>query len=163
MLSFNRRAFLTSAFLIFAGCGYSPTLAPGGSAEGLRGSIEIADPADASGFVLVRELETLLGDAESPQYRLEADIRLRDEGVGILPDQTITRYQVVGVVDYQLSGLASGEEVAKGRVSNFTSYSATSTTVATTAARRDARDRLMINLADQIVSDLVLTRPEWSQ
>ena len=163
MSSSNRRTLIAAACLLVAGCGYEPALAPGGQAEALRGSIEIADPFDATGFALVRQLETRLGDAQVPEFRLTADIRVRDEGVGIQPDQTITRYQVVGVVNYQLNELGTGDEVAAGSVSNFTSYSATSTTVATTAARRDARDRLMITLADQIVADLVLTRPEWSQ
>jgi LPS-assembly lipoprotein len=40
--------------------------------------------------------------------------------------------------------------VISGSVDNFTSYSATGTTVATLAAERDAQERLMIQLADQI-------------
>ena len=111
----------------------------------------------------MRRLEDRLGRAQTPEYRLDADIRLADNGVGILPDQSITRYQVVGTVDFRLIALDGGEEVTRGRVSNFTSYSATSTTIATTSAQQDAYDRLMISLADQIVAELMLTRPEWSE
>ena len=39
-----------------------------------------------------------------------------------------------------------------GVLDSFTAYSATGTTVATLTARRDAEERLMINLADQLVA-----------
>jgi len=154
------------AFVAFVGlsaCGYQPALAPGGEAETLRGSIAIADPIDAEGFALVRQLEVRLGRTDAAAYLLNADIRVRDEGVGILPDQTITRFQVVGVVDYRLTSRATDEQVTSGRVSNFTSYSATSTGTATTSAQRDARERLMISLADQITEELLLSQADWSE
>ena len=42
------------------------------------------------------------------------------------------------------------EVFKQGKIQHFTSYSATGTTVATLAAKRDAEVRLMIILADQI-------------
>jgi LPS-assembly lipoprotein len=45
--------------------------------------------------------------------------------------------------------------VTSGSVDNFTGYSATGTTVATLAAERDAQERLMTILADQIVTRLL--------
>lgn len=163
MLSFDARTLALTALLALTACGFTPALGPDGTAETLRGSIDIADPADVEGFALVRQLEQRLGQSNGGPYRLDAEIAVNDQGVGILPDQTITRFQVVGTVDYTLTALATEAAVKKGRVSNFTSYSATSTTVATTAAQRDARERLMISLADQIVADLTLTRSEWAQ
>jgi LPS-assembly lipoprotein len=47
-------------------------------------------------------------------------------------------------------------------VSTFTAYSTTSTSVATTAARRDAQDRLMTALADQVMSRLLASSLRWS-
>ena len=119
------------------------------------------EPVDTTGFALVRALEARLGLPEAPVYAMSADIRISDEAVGILPDQTITRYNILGQVDYRLTGIGDGTPITSGRVSNFTSYSATSTTVATTAAALDARNRLMRILADQIVADLILTREDW--
>lgn len=157
MSSSDRRAFLTLAALALAGCGFTPALGPDGSAEALRGQITFDEPADLEGFELVRALEARLGLPNDPRYRLGADIRISDESVGILPDQTITRFNVLGRVDYRLTEIATGATVASGQVTNFASYSATATTVATTSARRDARDRLMVALADQIVNDLLLS------
>ena len=44
--------------------------------------------------------------------------------------------------------------LATGQVDNFTSYSASGTTVATLAAQRDAEARLMVILADQVINKL---------
>jgi LPS-assembly lipoprotein len=44
----------------------------------------------------------------------------------------------------------------RGSERSFTSYSATSTTVATIFAQRDARRRLMVIIADRILQDIVL-------
>jgi len=154
-------AFLV--LLVLPACGFEPALAPGTGGEALRGSIEIADPADVEGFALVRQLENRLGRTTGGDYRLEADIRLAEDGVGIQPDQTTTRFQVAGTVTYRLTDARSDEELHAGRVSNFTSYSATSTSFATTAAQRDARERLMVTLADQIVEELTLTREVWAR
>ena len=71
-------------------------------------------------------------------------------------DGDIERYNLVGTADYVLLDKASGAIVASGQVQNFTGYSATGTTVATLAAQRDAADRLMIILADKIVSELLV-------
>lgn len=161
MSSSDRRAFLTLSALALAGCGFTPALGPGGSAESLLGQVEIDDPSDVEGFALVRALEVRLGRPEAPRYRLGADIRISEEGVGVLPDQTTTRFNVQGRVDYRLTEIATGETVASGQVTNFTSYAATSTTVATTSARRDARDRLMAMLADQIVNDILMSARDF--
>lgn len=161
MSSSDRRTFLIGTAALTAGCGFTPAYGPGGDAEALRGAITIDDPRDRRGFALVRQLEARLGLAEAPRYALSARIRIGDEGVGILPDQSITRYNILGQVDYDLTEMTSGSEVTRGRVSNFTSYSATSTTVATQTARRDAEDRLMVTLADQIVSQLLASSADW--
>jgi LPS-assembly lipoprotein len=162
MSSSDRRAILSFALLALAGCGFSPALAPGGSTEGLNGQIAIDPPAAVESFEFVRALEARLGRPEAARYRLSADIEIAEEGMGILPDQTITRYSVLGRVEYTLTEIATGRLVTSGEVSNFTSYAATSTTVATSSAQVDARRRLMTILADQVVDDLYLSRRDWA-
>ena len=58
-------------------------------------------------------------------------------------------------IEWRLAQIGDGSEVASGSERSFTSYSATSTTVATSFAQRDARRRLMVILADRIVTDLL--------
>ncbi|WP_330449555.1 hypothetical protein FLP41_04955 [Paracoccus marcusii] len=45
--------------------------------------------------------------------------------------------------------------ITQGRVSSFTSYSTTGTTISTLAAEGDARERLALMLADQVVTRLL--------
>ena len=61
---------------------------------------------------------------------------------------------LVGKVDFALRNLSSGQIEVSGNVENFTGYSATGSTVATLAAERDAQKRLMVMLADQLVTRL---------
>lgn len=150
----DRRAFLF-AFAALAGCGFTPVYGPGGTAEGLRGRIDVAAPADEEGFALVRRLEERLGTPEGSDLTLLADIRIKEDSVGFLPDGEISRFNVVGEVSWQLNRVSDDTSIASGSEGGFTSYSATSTTVATSFARRDARRRLMVILADRIATDLM--------
>jgi LPS-assembly lipoprotein len=84
---------------------------------------------------------------------LGADIAIEEEQLGVLPDGSISRYNVIGRVDWTLT--RNDETVLKGREQSFTAYSATSTTVATITAQRSARERLMTLLADRIVADIL--------
>ncbi len=139
--------------LALAGCGFRPVHGPGGTARGLRGRIAIAAPADEEGFALVRRLEDRLGAPETSDLTLTADIRINEESLGFLPDGELSRFTVEGRVNWAIVDV-TGTEIATGREQSFTSYSATSTTVATTFAQRDARRRLMVILADRITADL---------
>ena len=164
MSSSDRRTFLiTGAAVALSGCGFTPVYAPGGSAEGLRGSISIDDPRDTAGFALVRQLESRLGLPQNPQYTLSATISLAEDELGITPDQEITRFNLRGTVRFALVDNATGQTVLRDAVSSFTSYSATGTPFATQTAEADARDRLMIILADQLVARLLATSPDWRQ
>ena len=49
--------------------------------------------------------------------------------------------------------------VAQGEVSSFSSYSTEGTVIATNAAHADARGRLAVMLADQVVTRLLATVP----
>ncbi|NND18076.1 MAG: hypothetical protein HKN98_05790 [Silicimonas sp.] len=155
MSSSNRRTLLLG-FTALAGCGFTPVYGPGGQAEGLRGRIDIAAPADEEGFALVERLEERLGLPAGADLGLTADIFMSEEAVGFLTDGTISRYNVTGRVDWRLTRLTDGTAVLKGSERSFTTYAATSTTVATITARRDARRRLMVIIADRILQDIVL-------
>jgi LPS-assembly lipoprotein len=149
---FDRRVLLIGLAAL-TGCGFAPVYAPGNRAHGLRGRIDIAEPADEEGFALVRRLEDRLGQSAGGDLTLNAEIRLDEDAVGFLPDGSISRYNVLGQVSWSLSD-GAGPQLA-GSEQSFTSYSATSTTVATIVAQRNAHDRLMIVLADRIVADIL--------
>lgn len=161
----------TLAILTLTGCGFTPLYGPGGVARGMRGEIAVAPPRDPAGYVLVQRLEDRIGRGASPLYALDAEITLDDEGLGVTPEQEITRIQIEGILDYTLTDIATGIVVDRGAVSSFTGYSApvfsvarnsiAGNSVTVRAARQDAVERLVTILADQLTARLLATAPEW--
>lgn len=147
--------------LALAACGFTPAYAPGGAAAGLQNTIEAAEPRSKPAFDLVERLEERLGPPDVPLYALTYKIALKTEGLGISTDNAITRYNLLGTVDWQLAR-ADGVKVTSGRAKSFASYSATGSTVAGLAAEEDAANRLMRILADQIVAQITATSAQWA-
>ncbi|GHE05366.1 hypothetical protein U879_02960 [Defluviimonas sp. 20V17] len=164
MSSPDRRSLLIAlAALPLAACGFAPAYGPGGPAAGIRGKIRPDTPADRDAFDLVNQIEARLGRPQDARFTLGYTIRTRETGVAITPDNTTTRYDVVGSVHYTLRDAASGRVLGQGEAHSFTSYGATGSTVATLAARADAHRRLMVILADEIATRLLATSAQWNR
>ncbi|WP_456390774.1 LPS assembly lipoprotein LptE [Profundibacter sp.] len=162
MLSFNRRTLILMLAALGA-CGFQPAYGPNGAATNLQANIEIDAPTTRDGFNFVRHLEERLGQPETAQFTLSYALKLNEDDLGITPAQSITRYNVLGAVDYAVHAVGNGAVVHSGTVDAFTSYSATGTTVSTQTAKRAAYARLMIILADQITTRLIATSGGWAQ
>ena len=158
----DRRAFLVLAAAALAGCGFTPVYGPSGDATALWGRSAYAAPGQVEAFDLVRRLEERLGRAGAPRYMLDYHISIHEDDLGITPNQQITRYHVVGRVEYTVSDL-SGTVLTRGAVDDFSSYAATGTTVGTLTSERAAFGRVMVILADKIVAQLLATSPDWMQ
>ncbi|SDX27065.1 LPS-assembly lipoprotein [Celeribacter indicus] len=142
--------------MALTGCGFTPAYAPGGAGRALRGRVAIDAPDTREGYALVEQLTKSFGTPTSPAYRLSYRIRTERNSVGITRDQEISRYHITGRVAYTLTEIAGGTPVASGEAQSFTAYSATGSTVASVTAPRDAYSRLMVILADQIVSQILV-------
>ena len=162
MSLFNRRSILLAP-LVLAACGFTPAYGPGGPAAGINGTIRAADPTDKNAFDLVARLDQRLGRPNADRYDLSYTITTQPVGVGITPDNAITRYNLKGAVDWMLTDRGTGLRRAGGKVESFTSYSATGSTVAGLAAEEDAATRLMRILADQIGARLIASSSDWLQ
>lgn len=149
MLLFNRRTFLLSAVAL-AGCGFQPAYGPNGTASKLRGKVRVEPSDTREGFTLAHALEDIFAQAVDEQYVLSFTVDTDEDGLGITTDQEITRYHVTGTAKFSLIRTADGQTVASGEARSFTAYSATGSTVSSVTATRDAYDRLMSILADQI-------------
>lgn len=152
-----RRCALALMTASVAACGFAPVYAPGGTGSNLQNRVQVSDPADRSGFLLVRRIEERLGRANDPAYSLSLNVQTQVAGLGIDPAGTANRYNLIGTARYILTRTADGQQILSGSVNSFTGYSATGTTVETLAAERDARERLMVILGDQIVARLLST------
>lgn len=145
------------------GCGFQPAFGPGGTANALKDQVYVDSPTDKNAFDLVERLEQRLGRTSAPRYGLAYVIKTEALGVGISPENAITRFNVTGSVSFTLRNHATGETLTSGLVQSFTGYSTTGTTVSTLTAERDASARLMVMLADQIVARLIATSGTWQR
>ena len=156
MWSSDRRAFLAlTGAAALAACGFTPAYGPQGGGAALLGGVEADTPQTRDDFALVRRLSERLGPAQNPRYRLAYSVGTDVLGQAITPDNATTRYSLTGLADYTLHDSATDAVLLTGRVTSFTSWSATGSNVATLAAEEDAHERLMRMLADQIVTRLL--------
>ena len=153
---FNRRSLLILP-LVLTACGFTPVYAPGEVGAGLRGKVEVAEPDTVDTYLLVQNLEERLGRATQPVYSLSLVLVTATQGLAITANNETTRYSLIGDVAYSLRKIDSQDIIASGNVNNFTGYSATGSTVETLASERDARERLMVILADQLTTQLYAT------
>ncbi|MDO5604643.1 MAG: LPS assembly lipoprotein LptE [Paracoccus sp. (in: a-proteobacteria)] len=156
----SRRMVLAGLGLAALGaCSLTPAYGPGGTGRALHGRVALRRPADPDSFALNRRLAERLGPEDSALYALDYRLTTAVVAQAITPSEVATRYSLNGTADFALTEIATGARLVQGRVSSFTSYSATGTTIATTTAERDAHRRLMVMLADQIVTRLLAEGP----
>lgn len=113
------------------------------------------DPETPDEFDIVRQIEARLGRPNAPVYGLTITPSVDDESLTVVGARDITRFNLIGTATYKLRALGSDTDLLSGEVNSFTSYSATGTTVSTLSAERDARSRLMIILADLVITRLL--------
>ena len=143
--------------LALAACGFQPVYGTGGTGDKLQGRVEVSEPETRDAFLVTRRIEERMGRAGDPAYALALTVRSQKDGLAVNRQGNITRFNLLGEADYVLTDTRSGQVITSGSVDSFTGYSATGTTVATLAAERDAQQRLMIILADQIITRLLST------
>jgi LPS-assembly lipoprotein len=154
MLLFDRRIFLLSALASAGACGFTPAYAPGGAATRLQNSVLLDDPGGRADYVLVRRFEERMGRAAPARYGLSYSVFTEEQAIAISSNNIITRYNILGTVTYALRDMDTEKVLTSGKVENFTSYSAEDTTVSTQSAQENAEERLMVILADQIITRL---------
>jgi len=166
--------FLIASLLIVAGCGYTPAYGPTGQAEVLRQQVTVDPPNNENEFNLVTQLELRLNRSQSATYQLSYRIALGSDSVAINLGRDVSRYNIRGKVSFDLRDLATNKVVHQSSIDGFTSYSAgvidatakppsTAATISTVAAERDAYARLMVILADQMVTRLIATSGTWAE
>lgn len=150
----TRRGVLL-ALLATGACGFTPALAPGAPTLALRDSITVTAPDTIAGFAIRSRLTDRLGQPSAPRFTLAINLDQALDVAALSQAGDALRYNVVGAAGWILRD-AGGAVIGQGEVDGFTSYAATGTTVATQAAATDAVGRLMVILADMVVTDLML-------
>ncbi|MBP1805290.1 LPS assembly lipoprotein LptE [Rubellimicrobium aerolatum] len=151
------RRLLLLAPLALAACGFAPAYAPDGPGTALRDRVAVATPDTPDGYRLRARLEDRLGRAPTPVATLTVTPEVERDSAAVTPAGAITRYNLLGRAPWRLT--AGPATLAEGEATAFTGYSATGPLVAGRAAESDARERLMILLADEIATRLLLLPP----
>ncbi len=155
MWSCDRRTFLTLVSAAsLAACGFAPVEGAGGALAPLRDKVRAEAPTTRDGFDFVARLEDRLGRAASPQFALAWTIRTEPSAGGITAAGATTRFTLTGTATYGLTEVATGALRSEGTVEGFTSWFTTGTTISSLASEEDARRRLMILLADRVITRL---------
>lgn len=154
----SRRLALLAALALGA-CGFTPVYAPGGAGSRLLGQVRVADPRTPDDYAFLRRMTERLGPDQAARYDLAYTLRIAVVPQAITPDEVTTRYSLNGTAAWALTDRATGQTAAQGEVSSFASHSTVGTVIATTAAEQDARDRLAVMLADQVVTRLYAALP----
>ncbi|WP_170791232.1 LPS assembly lipoprotein LptE [Ruegeria lacuscaerulensis] len=155
MSLFDRRTLLMLP-LALAACGFEPVYAPGGAGAALDGRVTVSAPNSTNSFLLVQNLEQRLGRSANSgnAYNLDVDVSTVVRSAAITQTNETNRLNIEGTATYALRSNETGQILASGQVNNFVGYSAAGSTVSTLADERDAMQRLMVILSDQIVTEL---------
>lgn len=162
MLLFNRRKILSLIALpvLLGACGFSPIYSDGSAASDLHGKIEITAGKGREYFEMRERLLERFGFTNDLRYTLIFSYVVDSEGLAVSRTAEITRYNLDGISDFKVID-GNGVVVFSGQVKSTTAYSATSETYPTRVAEQDARSRLALTLADQIVTRISATAASW--
>lgn len=150
----GRRALLrlvggAALALPLAGC-FRPMLAEQEPSAGLIGRVTLPPFDDRFGYYLDSRLRDRLGEADSPDYRLEIRTRLKKQDLAIAPDNAVTRISLAATADWALFRDGAKEPVLKGRTVSQSGYNSTASLFATRAVKLDIERRLAIDLGERI-------------
>jgi len=104
--------------------------------------------------MLYSKLEENFGQLENPVFSLSVSYGITSKGLGSLG--SITRYNLIGSANFRLVEISTNTLIISDKLTTFTSYSASSQTLATETAARAAQDRLMASIADRISTSIIM-------
>jgi LPS-assembly lipoprotein len=160
-----KSAFIALSFaaLFIVGCGFQPIYGTAGSDGSPVGedlaAIYVEPISDRSGYGLRNYLLDLLNaksQLEGARYRLKVILREETEGVAIRPNATITRYNYLLSVQYELFPIGQTTAEKIGNARSLTAYNVALSPYATVSAERDAKDRAARDAAERIRTELAV-------
>ena len=161
----KRTAALLAPLALLAaltGCGLQPMYAGGGNGAVARGlaAVDVAPIEGRAGWLVRNALRDRLaqsGDTSEPRYRLDVLLDEDLEGLGLLTDETVGRERRTLRARYQLVDLTSGQIMVDATAGSDAGIDVVSSEFATIAAEQTALENLAVEVADRIVTRLMLT------
>jgi LPS-assembly lipoprotein len=146
--------------LALPGCGLHPLYSGGtnGPVASTLAQVEVAPIAGQSGWLVAGALRDRIRAAGggTPRYRL--DVKLDDQivGLGIRPDNTVSRERRSLRARYQLVDIERGTVLLDATAGSDVGLDVVSSEYATIAAEQTALERLTEIVADQIIARVAL-------
>lgn len=150
------RSFLVLGFCAFVtACGFSPLYGTKGTDDIIAefSDIQIAPIKDRVGQLLTNELKHLLNplrEPRQPRFRLISEISESTASLAVKKSALATRAILSSTVDYTLIATNTGQLLTKGSNNITVGYNLYSADYATLAAEKDARQRAVKELAQDI-------------
>jgi len=161
MSLFSRR-WLLIGFLFLTACGYEPIYGVDKPANKIMGKIDVEVSNGRNAFELRDRLIERLGVLKNdPTYLLKYTFSIKSKNLTISKDNDVTRYTLQGETNFELVDLTSKKVIYTNTIVSNTAYSATAGTYPTAVAERDANVRLSRDMADKIVTLLLITAKDW--
>ena len=161
MSLFSKR-WLLIGFLSLTACGFEPIYGEDKPANKIIGEIDVEVSNGRNAFELRDRLIERLGALESdPKYLLKYRSSIKSKNLTISKDNDVTRYTLQGETNFDLVDLKSKKVIYTNTIVSNTAYSATVGTYPTAVAERDANVRLSRDMADKIVTLLLITAKDW--
>ncbi|WP_205944887.1 LPS assembly lipoprotein LptE [Pelagibius litoralis] len=154
---------MAGAILPLGACGFSPLYSRGDdnsqavSAE--LAAVRIEPLRDRIGQQMHNFLRDRLnpnGQPVSPNYQLRLQIQETTSELGVRRDETATRANLKLTANFDLRDAGNGASLINGRSTSTTSYDILENPFATTISERDARDRALREVADDIQTRLAV-------
>ena len=150
------------ALTALTGCGFSPLYAENEQGETVAtelAAIRIDPMRDRVGqqmHNLLRDRLNPTGQPVSPDYRLLLELTETRSELGVRRDETATRANLKLDANFYLRRAGSGEQILSGRSTSTTSYDILEEPFASTISERDARERALREVADDIETRLAV-------
>ena len=161
MSLFSRR-WLLIGFLSLTACGYEPIYGVDKPANKIMGKIDVEVSNGRNAFELRDRLIERLGVLKNdPTYLLKYTFSIKSKNLTISKDNDVTRYTLQGETSFDLVDFTSKKVIYTNTIVSNTAYSATAGTYPTAVAERDANVRLSRDMADKIVTLLLITAKDW--
>jgi LPS-assembly lipoprotein len=145
------------ACLLSGACGFHPLYgdaAVGSSLSGTFSTIYVEPVEDNgvsnTGYELRNTLIDLLDSNEAAAYRLKVTLIEATQGVVVLQNASIVRYNDHLTVKFALTDSSTGKVVTQGSETGIAAYNAVASPYATLSAQQDADKRAAKDIAERI-------------
>ncbi len=161
----NARAAALSVLLAtgagLAGCGFHPLYKGDGEHEASAelAAVHISTIPDRNGQILHNFLLDRInpkGRPADPRYVLDIKLVETKSNLGIIKDSSATLAQIANVATYTLRDLKSKSQLQTGRSRSVGSYNIVQSDFATLASEKDARERSLRDIAEDITTKVAV-------